>query len=108
VPAYPTCGRDFRGMAHDLLDTSWGAGAVDELADFIACVPFRGPHSDTNRCLRAFGRSRAGCGGHHGHWFGKTECFLHPLSPRSCGIRRGARLPLEIRTGTVEPLHDGW
>src|ERR1039458_4627211 len=36
VPAYPSCGLNFRGVAHDLLNVPWGVQATDELADFMA------------------------------------------------------------------------
>jgi DEAD/DEAH box helicase domain-containing protein len=82
VPAYPTCGRDFRGIAHDFLDASWGAPAADELAEFVACGAFRADLQPYEHQRRAFEQSVV-----HGHdvvvttgtGSGKTECFLLPI-----------------------------
>ncbi len=82
VPVYPTCGRDFRALAHDLLDAVWGAPAADELADFIACgafPPAMQPYEHQRRALEqsvVHGRDvvvTTGTGS------GKTECFLLPI-----------------------------
>lgn len=82
VPTYPPCGRDFRGVAHDLLDGSWGAPAANELADFIACGAFRADLQPYEHQRRAFEQSVV-----HGRdvvvttgtGSGKTECFLLPI-----------------------------
>jgi ATP-dependent helicase YprA (DUF1998 family) len=82
VPAYPQCGQDFRGMAHGLLDASWGAPRVDELADFIACGSFRADIQPYEHQQHVFEQSVV-----HGRdvvvttgtGSGKTECFLLPL-----------------------------
>ena len=82
VPAYPPCGRNFRGMAHELLDTSWGTPAVGELSDFVACGAFRADLQPYEHQQRTFEQSvvrgrdvvvTTGTGS------GKTECFLLPL-----------------------------
>ena len=82
VPAYQSCGYGFRTMAHTLLDTSWGANAVDELADFVRCGLFRDELEPYVHQREAFEESVA-----HGHdvvvttgtGSGKTECFLLPI-----------------------------
>jgi ATP-dependent helicase YprA (DUF1998 family) len=82
VPAYPPCGRDFRGMAHELLDASWSAPVADELADFIACGAFRQDLQPYEHQYRTFEQSVV-----HGRdvvvttgtGSGKTECFLLPV-----------------------------
>ena len=82
VPAYPTCDRNFRGVAHDLLDGSWSAPAVDEFADFIGCGAFSADLQPYEHQRRAFEQSvvhsrdvvvTTGTGS------GKTECFLLPI-----------------------------
>src|SRR5271165_6427135 len=40
IPAYPVCGSDFRGVAHEALDGLWDSRAVDQFADFVACGAF--------------------------------------------------------------------
>lgn len=83
VPAYPLCGKDFCGMAHELLDGSWGASKVDELADFIACGSFRAdlqPYEHQQRVfeqLVVHGRDVVAA---TGTGSGKTECFLLPVT----------------------------
>jgi len=82
VPAYPLCGRDFRGMAHDLLDPSWGDQVTDELADFVACGAFRADLQPYEHQRRAFEQSvlhRRDVVVTTGTGSGKTECFLLPL-----------------------------
>lgn len=82
VPAYPPCGRNFRGVAHDLLNGPWGAHAADELADFMACGAFRADLQPYEHQRRAFEQSVV-----HGRdvvvttgtGSGKTECFLLPV-----------------------------
>ncbi|MGH8497272.1 MAG: DEAD/DEAH box helicase, partial [Methylococcales bacterium] len=82
VPTYPQCGQDFRGIAHDLLDGTWGPAATDELADFIACGAFRADLKPYEHQLRVFEQSvvngrdvvvTTATGS------GKTECFLLPV-----------------------------
>ncbi len=83
VPAYRTCGHDFRTVAHELLDRPWGASAVDELADFLECGFSRHMLNDPYQHQReAFEESvtngrdvviTTGTGS------GKTECFLLPI-----------------------------
>ena len=106
VPAYPPCGRDFRGVAHDLLDASWGVHEADELADFIACGAFRPDLQPYEHQRRAFEQSVV-----HGRdvvittgtGSGKTECFLLPVL---------AALVRESRTwgapGALNPDCDWW
>jgi DEAD/DEAH box helicase domain-containing protein len=82
VPAYPSCGRVFRGVAHEALDATWGAQAADELADFMACGAFRPDLQPYEHQRRAFEQSVV-----HGRdvvvttgtGSGKTECFLLPV-----------------------------
>src|SRR6185503_15830480 len=82
VPSYPPCGQRFRGMAHQLLDASWGGTVVNELADFVACGAFRSELQPYEHQQRVFEQSvvrgrdvvvTTGTGS------GKTECFLLPL-----------------------------
>jgi len=82
VPAYPLCGLDFRRVAHELLDASWGAQAADELGDFIACGAFRADLQPYQHQYRVFQQSvgaRRDVVVTTGTGSGKTECFLLPL-----------------------------
>ncbi len=83
VPAYPSCGQDFRGMAHRLLDATWGATRADELADFVACGSFPAGLQPYEHQRSVFEQSvergrdvvvTTGTGS------GKTECFLLPVA----------------------------
>lgn len=82
VPAYLTCGHDFRTMAHGLLDVSWGVSSVDEFADFISCGLLGAGLKPYLHQREAFEESfvngrdvivTTGTGS------GKTECFLLPI-----------------------------
>ncbi len=82
VPAYPLCGRDFRALAHDLLNGPWGAPAADELADFIACGAFSTELQPYEHQRSAFEQSvvhRRDVVVTTGTGSGKTECFLLPI-----------------------------
>jgi DEAD/DEAH box helicase domain-containing protein len=106
VPAYPPCGQDFRGVAHSLLNGSWGNQAADELADFIACGAFRADLQPYEHQQRTFEQSVV-----HGRdvvvttgtGSGKTECFILPVL---------AALVRESGTwgvpGTRDPDWDWW
>lgn len=82
VPAYPTIRQGFRSMAHQLLDNNWGAAAVEEVADFVACGALAADLEPYEHQQRAFERSVVG--GNDvvvttGTGSGKTECFLLPI-----------------------------
>lgn len=83
VPAYRTCGHDFRTVAHGLLDRSWGASAVDEFVEFLECGFSRDMLDDPYLHQReAFEESTVN--GRDvvittGTGSGKTECFLLPI-----------------------------
>lgn len=82
VPAYPKCGRDFRGMVHEFLDSSWGESLADQLADFVACGAFSPEQQPYEHQKRAFEYSvvrQSDVVVTTGTGSGKTECFLLPL-----------------------------
>ncbi len=82
IPAYPVCGRNFRAVAHDTLDGTWGSQPVDEFADFVACGAFRPDLQPYEHQRLAFEQSVA-CGRDvvvtTGTGSGKTECFVLPV-----------------------------
>ena len=87
VPAYPRCEAAFRGVAHELLDNSWGEIFAEQLADLVEPTLFTDPR--TGELWRPYLHQRevfrqslvegrdvvitTGTGS------GKTECFLVPL-----------------------------
>jgi len=87
VPAYPRCGVAFRGVAHELLDDSWGEPFAEQLADLVEPTLFTDPRTgelwqpylhqrEVFRQSLVEGRDvviTTGTGS------GKTECFLVPL-----------------------------
>ncbi len=87
VPAYPRCEAAFRGVAHELLDDSWGEPLVEQLADLVEPTLFTDPRTgelwqpylhqrEVFRRTLVEGRDvviTTGTGS------GKTECFLVPL-----------------------------
>ncbi len=82
VPVYKTCGHDFRMMAHGILDRSWGASAVDELADFVRCGLLRPdlePYLHQQESFEACTVNGRDVVVTTGTGSGKTECFLLPI-----------------------------
>ena len=87
VPAYPKCESDFRGVAHELLDSSWGQGAVEQLADFIQPSLFTDqrtgetfqPYLHQLEAFRQVLMERRDVVITTGTGSGKTECFLVPV-----------------------------
>ncbi len=87
VPAYPQCEVAFRGVAHELLDNSWGEPFAEQLADLVEPTLFTDPRTgelwepylhqrEVFRQSLVEGRDvviTTGTGS------GKTECFLVPL-----------------------------
>jgi ATP-dependent helicase YprA (DUF1998 family) len=82
VPAYAVCGTDFRGMAHALLDASWGRHCTEELVEFIGCGAF-GSNLQPYEHQRVAFRESVVAGRDvvvtTGTGSGKTECFLLPI-----------------------------
>ncbi len=87
VPAYPTCGSDFSGLAHELLDSVWDKPTAGEVAAFLGPSFFTNPQ--TGEAIIPYAHQRevfkrsvvdrrdvvvtTGTGS------GKTECFLVPV-----------------------------
>ncbi len=87
VPSYPKCESDFRGVVHGLLDTSWGEGAVEQLANFIEPSLFTDqrtgetlqPYVHQREAFQQILLERRDVVVTTGTGSGKTECFLVPV-----------------------------
>jgi hypothetical protein len=111
VPAYPTAGSDFPGIAHTLLDQTWGREIANDVAGFLGPSFFTNlqtgepilPYSHQRDVFQHSLVDERDVVVTTGTGSGKTECFLVPVL---------AQLVRESRTwsspGPRSPRWDWW